>query len=217
MDRQNNDQRIPLKKIKIAKAISVVVMVLAAAIIVGWIFNIGYLKSLSPNWVTMKITTSIIFIFSGMALYAISMSLEGKFDIAQIVLSITSLVILLVMGIMFISTFFGVRTGVEDIIIHESSYTTKTMIPGQPSIPTMLNFLLIATTAISTILNINRLHFILRFVGVWLGLTGLLALLGYIINVPLLYYFIEGRNSAMAFNTAILFVLLGVGFTCLSD
>jgi hypothetical protein len=46
---------------------------------------------------------------------------------------------------------------------------------------------------------------------------GAVAVVGYIINVPLLYYFIEGINSAIASNKAVLFVLLGKGLVCLSD
>jgi hypothetical protein len=42
-----------------------------------------------------------------------------------------------------------------------------------------------------------------------------LAVAGYIINAPVLYYYVEGLNSALAFHTAGLFVLLGTGLLCL--
>jgi nitric oxide reductase large subunit len=46
---------------------------------------------------------------------------------------------------------------------------------------------------------------------------GALAVVGYIINAPILYYFVKGVNSAMARHTAILLVLMGTGLQCLSD
>jgi nitric oxide reductase large subunit len=52
-------------------------------------------------------------------------------------------------------------------------------------------------------------------IGLIVGVIGALAVVGYIINAPLFYYFIAGVNSAMAFHTAILFVLLGMGLLCL--
>jgi hypothetical protein len=66
-------------------------------------------------------------------------------------------------------------------------------------------------------LNIKNLKTKIKISGIAVGIIGILAVTGYIINVPLLYYFIEERNSAMACHTAVLFVLLGMGLLCLSD
>jgi len=52
-------------------------------------------------------------------------------------------------------------------------------------------------------------------IGVVLGAIGVIAIFGYIINAPNLYYYIEGVNSAIACHTAALFMVLGIGFICL--
>ncbi|HBC85539.1 MAG TPA: hypothetical protein DCZ94_01155 [Lentisphaeria bacterium] len=141
---------------------------------------------------------------------------EGEFDKAQVVISITSLVIVLLMGILFFSSVFGVRTGAEHLFISEAPGSIKTVMPGRPSIPTMFNFLLIAAAGILTILQLKKLKLSLLVIGLVVGVIGASAVLGYFINAPSLYYYIEGVNSAMALHTAALFVLLGMGMICQS-
>lgn len=206
---------IPEKKRKTAKALSLAVIIGGGMVITGWIFDIGVLKSISPLWVSMKLATAISFVLSGVTLYFIVKAMEGEFDKAQVALSITSLIIVLLMGILFFSALLKMRTGVEDLFMKESAGTVKTVTPGRPSVPTMLNFLLIAFAGVLTILNPKKLQSKLRIIGLIVVSIGTLAVVGYIMNAPLLYYFIEGMNSAIALHTAILFVLLGVGLLCL--
>jgi hypothetical protein len=205
----------PEKKRKIAKVLSLVVIIAGVVVITSWIFNVSILKSLSPNWVSMKFDTAIAFVLSGISLYFIVRATEGEFDKAQVVLSITSLIIILLMGILFSSAILKVRTGVEDLFIKETVGAAKTVTPGRPSIPTMINFVLIAFAGIFTMFNPQTLRTQLRIIGLAIGVIGLLAIAGYIINSPALYYYVEGVNSAMACHTAVLFVLLGTGLVCL--
>lgn len=205
----------PEKKRKIAKILSLVVTIAGVMVIIGWLFDIGILKSISPAWVSMKFTTAIAFVLSGITLYFIVRAREGEFDKAQVVLSITSLIIILLMGTLFFSAILGIRTGVEDLFIKEASGTVKTVTPGRPSLPTMFNFILIASAGILTTLNPGNLRSKLKIIGVIVGLIGTLAVAGYIFNAPYLYYFIEGVSSAIALHTAVLFIVLGIGFICL--
>ena len=62
----------------------------------------------------------------------------------------------------------------------------------------MFNFILIASAGILTMLNPGKLRSKLKIIGVIVGLIGAMAVVGYIINVPILYYYIEGINSAIA-------------------
>ena len=119
------------------------------------------------------------------------------------------------MGTLFFSALMKIHTGVDDLFIKESAAAVKSAVPGRPSLPTMLNFILIASAGILTILNPGKLQPKLRIIGLTVGTIGAVAVAGYIINAPLLYYFIEGINTAMACHTAILFALLGMGLLCL--
>lgn len=203
------------KKRKTAKALSLAVIITGVIVIAGWIFDIAILKSISPAWVTMKFDTAIAFLLSGISLYFIVRALEGEFDKAQVALSVISLIIILLMGTLFFSTLFKLHTGTEDLFIKDSPDAAKTVIPGQPSLPTAVNFILIALAAILTTLNPKKISLKLRLIGFIVAAIGIIAIVGYIINAPSLYYYIEDRNSAMACHTAGLFVLLGTGLLCL--
>jgi len=201
----------------VARILAMVVILAAFLAIIGWIFDIGVLKSLSPSWVSMKFDTAVAFFVSGVSLYFMAKAMAGEFDLGQIVLSITSLVLMLLMGTLLFSTFFGIHTGVEDLFLEEKSGAMKTLVPGRPALLTMLNFMLVAVAGIFTITNLPKLQMKLKIIGAFVGATGALAVIGYLFNVPLLYYFIDGVSSAMACNTAVLFVLLGIGLACLSE
>jgi hypothetical protein len=203
------------KKRKTAKILSAVVSIAGVAVMLGWIFDIGILKSISPAWVSMKFDTAIAFVLSGITIYFIVRAAEGEFDKAQVVLSITSLIIMLLMGILFFSAILGVRTGAEDLFVMEKMVAPKTVIAGRPSIPTMINFILIAIAGAFAMFNSATLRSQLRTIGLIVGAIGALAVTGYILGAPPLYYYAEGINSAMACHTAILFVLLGAGLLCL--
>src|SRR4030042_3287245 len=206
---------VPKNKRMIAKAVSLVVSLAGILVMMGWIFDINTLKSISPAWVSMKFDTAIAFVLSGTTLYFIVRALEGEVDKAQVALSITTLIIILLMGILFFSTLLGLHTGAEDLFIKEINPSARTVTPGRPSVPTMANFMLTALAGILTMLNLKKLQPKLKIIGLAIGIIGALAVIGYIINAPLLYYFISGVNSAMALHTAILFVLIGIGLLCL--
>lgn len=199
---------------KIAKLISLIVCIAGCAVITGWIFNIPALKSISPSWVSMKFSTAIAFVASGVTLYFLARAQEGEYEKAQIALSMTSLILAILMGLLFFSAIFGVQTGLESLFVKDPG-DARSVMPGRPSLPTMVNFMLMAVAAILAILNPARLRPKLRAIGIVIGVLGACAAAGYIFNVPLLYYYIAGINSAMAMHTALLFVLLGTGLVCL--
>ncbi|MGE5197198.1 MAG: hypothetical protein ACM3IL_01675 [Deltaproteobacteria bacterium] len=202
-------------KIKAAKLLSLAVIIPSVAVIIGWIFDVPFLKSISPVWISMKLDTAIAFMLSGVTLYLIARDQEGERDLAQVGLCITSLMIVLLMGILFFSTLLGIHTGAEDLFIKETKVAPMTVVPGRPSFPTTLNFLLLAIASIFVMLNIKNLRLGLKIIGMIIGLIGAVAIMGYIIKAPPLYYYIQGVNSAMSCHTAILFIFLGMGLLCL--
>jgi hypothetical protein len=206
---------IPENKRQIAKVLSLIVSIAAISVIIGWIFDISALKSIWPTWVSMKVDTAIAFLLSAITFYFIVRAVEGEFDKAQVALSVTCLTIILLMGILFFSALLKIHTGVEDLFVAELAGTAKTVTPGRPSVPTMINFMLIGFAGILTMSNPPKLQSKLKIIGLTVAAIGALAVVGYILNAPLLYYYIEGVSSAMAYHTAVLFVLLGIGLLCL--
>jgi hypothetical protein len=199
------------KKIIIAKSLGVIVSLSGLVVMAGWILDIGALKSILPIWVTMKFITAISFFLSGISLYCISCAREENAQAAQIVLSITTLCLLLIMSALLASSFLGVYTGIEELFIKEAQGAAKTAVAGRPAIPTMVEFILIGLAGAFSLIGRKTMTVLLKATG-WIivGVAGI-AVTGYLINQPVLYYDIRPFTGAMACHTAILFVLWGLG------
>src|SRR3990172_10710433 len=73
----------------------------------------------------------------------------------------------------------------------------------------MVNFILIIVAGMFTFYE-SRLRKLITPIGYLVLTIGIIAIIGYVVNQPTLYYYIDNVSSAMAIHTAILFVLLGI-------
>lgn len=199
------------KNILAVKAIAVVVQLGGLAGFFGWVYDVDLLKSVSPSFVTMKLSTAVSFALSGLILYFLPSLIKGKSQLPWVVVPGAALIILLLMTTLLASAFFGIRTGVEDLIIPEKA-AIRTVTPGRPSIITMADFMLVAFTGLLALFPTGWLPKMLKASGAALIITGAVAEAGYISGIRYLYYQIEGISTAMAVHTAFLFILLGTGF-----
>ena len=195
---------------KITKILAIIIMVSGILVMFGWIADIGILKSVLPQWVTMKFITALCFLLSGIILYSAAKFKEEKADIIKIILIITGVALISLAGILLISSAFGAASSNATLFYKEEIGAVKTTAPGRPSIATMANFILIGIAAILTAVQ-KRPTRIVKYLGCLVLLLGLAAILGYILDVPALYFSFEGYSTAMAFHTALLFVMWGAG------
>lgn len=186
-------------------------------VMAGWIFDIGFLKSILPFWISMKFTTAVCFAAGGLTLLSIREFLQKKTFYHQIILPVTCLIIFLLMMTMLLGTVFQIDTGMESFFVKDHDDLIMTTVPGRPSVGTMIAFLLVGLTGVFTEFKVSRLVQKLQWLGIGIALIGSVALIGYVANRPALYYYVKGASSAMAFNTAVLFVLLGAGFLFLKE
>jgi hypothetical protein len=200
---------------KIAKILAAIIVVVGTMVMIGWFIGIPALTSILPQWVTMKFSTALSFALSGVILYIVSSLENERSTLAESVLLICSLAISTLMVVLLISIVLGFRSGIENLFVRETEGAVKTTTPGRPSVGTMVNFIVIATIGILGIINSEKYKKQLLIVGWLVGVIGVAAVVGYIINLPLLYYTVEGVSTAMAFHTALLFTLLGAGMVIL--
>lgn len=196
---------------KLPYILSVTVTAAGALVMASWIFDISVFKSILPQWVTMKFSTALCFSLSGITLYFIVEMQRGRIDLAQVVIPITTLIIFLFMATLLFSSVLQIHTGIEDLFVREPYGAAKSIVPGRPSIGTMVNFVLIAIAGILATFRLRHLKKYLFGIGFIVWILGCVGVMGYILNRPMLYYAVEGYSTAMAFHTAILFVMLGVG------
>jgi hypothetical protein len=179
----------------------------------GWFLDIEVLKTILPGGVTMKFSTALSFFLSGIMLYFIAQFKNGNQELAIIIIPITSLIIFLFMTALLASIVVGINIGIEEMFVKDPMTAVGRVTPGRPSIASMVNFVLIALAGILTLLSLKGFNKKLAIIGLAVGLIGLIAILGYIINQPLLYYMVAGKSSAISLNAAIIFVLWGAGLT----
>jgi len=200
-----------MKHLYQAKNIGLFVALVGIVVMAGWVFDIQILKSILPTWVTMKFATALSFLLSGVSLYYICEVINRKSEIGQMVIIFTTLGLVLLMGMLLISNLTGIQLGIESLFVKEAAGAVKTTVPGRPSFGTMVSFMLITFAGFVVIWQGKGIDVWLRIIGILVALFGGLAIIGYMIDMPLLYYTLEGFSTAMAMHTAILFVLMGVG------
>lgn len=199
-----------IDRLRAARAISIAVAAGGLVEMAAWWLGLEFLTTFAPGYVTMKFSTALSFFLSGVVLYYLAEAARGEMSGAQVALPISALVILLLMATLFASSLFGVAAGVEALFVREDPSAAMTEVPGMPSIATMLDFILIAALAIAVLLRQRVLPWWSWAFGVFIALTGLSPLLGYLLGEPGLYFLMPGVSGAMAVPTAILFVSIGI-------
>ena len=87
--------------------------------------------------------------------------------------------------------------------------------PGGPALITSLLFMIISGMLLFILKRPNAL--LLEMYGFVVLMAGSVGLLGYAFNIPVFYFAVEGYIRGMAFLTALMFSLLGVGLFLLGQ
>lgn len=198
-----------MNNFKIVKIISVFVTVVGLLVMIGWIYDIEFIKSVAPGLVTMKFVTALCFVLSGLLLYGIVLARGKKSYFIQSLLPLLSLLIFFFMGSLLMLFIFNIQLGIENLFVRELSGAALTSVPGRPSLATVVAFILVAIAGI--VISYKEQTTVLEIIGVILVIISLVAVAGYIFDVPGLYYYVELFSTAMALHTAVLFGLIGLG------
>ena len=202
--------------VKLAKSFAIIIGATAILVMIGWAFDIGFLKSISPSWIAMRLMTAVNFLLTAFILYYIAEDLEGRTGVAGVALPLTSFLSAIFMLSILYSNIFGIRTGLEEWFAIESGNAAIPPVPGRPAVPTIFNFILVALSGMVTVFQPANLKSILSWLGGIVAAIGAVACIGYLLDVPLLYYRIGDLDTVMAFHTTIMFVLFGAGLLLLS-
>lgn len=198
------------------RALAILVTFVGCLVMLGWILDVAVLKSILPIWVTMKFTTALSFTLSGVLVLGVDWYREKGNVLSRWVVALLSFSVLFLMTSLAASVLLEIQTGIEDLFVIEAHDAILTIVPGQPSLGTMGAFILIGLVGLFAAFHAIRDRMI-QVMGVIVALLGVVALIGYVASMPALYYAISGLSTAMAFHTAILFVLLGVSIVIMGS
>ncbi|MFZ3044150.1 MAG: hypothetical protein WA058_03560 [Minisyncoccia bacterium] len=188
----------------------------AVVVMFGWIFNIEWLTRIIPTGNNMKFITAVLFLLGAAGLYAMALAIEEENEMARVLLPGISLMIFLITTTLLVGRILNTATGVEELFltsIGPVNLTGEVSRTGWPALPTLIDFILFALLGIVALFASAFREKIIRYGGYFIIFTGLLAVIGYLLNLPDLYYSFSLSGVPLAFNTALCFILLGFGLT----
>lgn len=182
-----------------------VVTVVGCVVLAGWTLDIDVLKSVLPGFVTMKGSTAISFVLTGFTMLCFMFAVKKR-TWAQVVVVVTCLWKLALMT----NVLYGFAGGqpLEDL-----DDAVLSVAPGIPSLGTVTCFILSALVGLYVVWRTSQLFFLTKISGLAIASLGLVALVGYTLETPVMYYYSSGTSTAMAIHTAMLFVVIGFGFS----
>lgn len=177
------------KQKRILIVVALVVLTIGLCVIVDWCFFQGSYNSIQPDWVTEKFTTAVISIIASTSVLC---KLKDRDRIAE-------LCAFLGMTLVFATLLIG------PAVVIESDDAVRSTRPGMPSLGTFAGFallfggILVGPFARRLALSVFSIS----------SFIGGLAVFGYILNRPLMYFEME-NSTAMALLTALKCGTLGV-------
>ena len=115
-------------------------MTVGAVVIAGWLLNIPTLKSISPNWVTMKFNTAACFFLAGLSLWLLRDEEAPKKRrwAGRICAAVVALVALLTLS----EYVLHVDLGIDQLVLRQAVDASGQSLAGQMSPATAVSFLL---------------------------------------------------------------------------
>jgi len=200
-------------KEKSAKIISLVVAVLAIAVIIGWLFNITILKNILPQFTDIDFIVAVCFLLSGFVLYAKAVDYKNVGSWVQFFLLFVSFLIFLTASFVLTSLYFGAEDGINSLIVKNSFETLDVSVLVKLYLPiAMFGFLTVAAIGFLPI-NKNKFFSVASyFLAVGLIFIGGLAVINYLTNLSRIYYGFGNVDVTIVPRILVLFIFLGFGF-----
>lgn len=194
-----------LQKIRLlSKYSSLVTALIGSIALIGWIFDIEFLRSGFPGLPPMRVNTALGFILSGISLWFCRENTYKKLK-----RSLSCGLAIVVAGIALLSLIqflFNINLGIDELLIKDYTSRIGYIHPGRMAAIAALNFLLISSALILLNLSIYSLAQGFAF-GCFL--VSLLVLVGYIYQVQEFYNLYS--SSSIGLNSIIAFCILSLG------
>ncbi len=188
-------------------AISLFIALIGFTVIIGWIFDITVLKSILPQYISMKFNTAISLIVSAAIFYL--------FIIKQLQTLVPwlSLFLIVLGAASMIQDIFKLNLGIDELVfIDFEMHQNKEATPGRMAFTTSLSFFLLGVAYL--FIRSNSAQKIGQYILHIISLLSFIAIIGYLFNVPTFYKL--SFLTAMAVHTAVAFLVLSIGVSLLN-
>lgn len=186
---------------------ALVVTGIGLLVLLGWMLDIALLKSIYPEYVSMKATTAMGFVMAGIALYLLHQ--KSSFRPALLTSRLLAVIMILLGLVVFLEYMTNLSTGLGTWVFSEDAHAPGTHTPGRMALNTALGFVFVGLALWLAGLKHAFAPTASQLLGLFVALLSFLPLLGYAFRVDRLYGI--GDYTHMAIHTAVAFLLLGVG------
>lgn len=194
------------------RIISIATIAVAFIVLLSWIFNIPLLNFPLSGTISMKFNTSLSFLFAGFLLYSSTFPVDGRHTTQKAFALLCGVIILLIMVPSFLGIIYNRPMDWSNLILKDTRAIPLGQIPGSPSIGTAVAFIFLGIAGLAMLFSNATMRTAFHFVGSIVACLGSVSILGYLINAPILYFYVPTVTNGMAISTSVLFVLLGKGF-----
>jgi PAS domain S-box-containing protein len=192
----------------VARIVSSILVLVGCLVLIGWIWDLSFFKSVVPGSATMKANTAICFILAGIALGLQTRKRQNAFTTR---LALGCAIAVGTIGLLTLCQYlFNWNLGIDELLFRDIPVSPNTAHPGRMGENTALNFSL---TGLALYLNgkrTRRSYYVAQTATFIAATIALLAVVGYIYNVHIFYRFIL-YSSSMAIHTALTFLVLCIG------
>lgn len=187
---------------------SLFILGIAALVLIGWFADIAVLKSIMPQYVSMKANAAICFLLSAGAVYCRSTGAKK----ALLYYRIGATLSFIIAAITLAEHITGADAGIDQLLVGDVR-SDMSPVPGRMSAMAAICFvfmnmgLLVATTASVAVKRIAQVFFHA------ITVLSVIAMFGYVFSVPGFYKFTF--LTGMALHTAVLMFVLSLSASAL--
>lgn len=194
-----------------ASIISVFVMVAAIIMLMAHIWGEDAATYVSAGSVPMSISSALAFIMAAVILIYRTRIIKNADDPGHIAIPVVSYILMLLMGTTILQNILHMYSGINVTYIFEYDELSQSH-GGGPSLVSAMLFLWIGLTNIGYSFESGNPKIMQRFTGIVMAIIGVVPMVGYLANIPVLYYEIADVSKGMSLYSSVLFFLLGIGF-----
>ncbi len=191
-----------------AAVMAIAACLLAGLVLVGWATGVGWLKSVLPGLIEMKVNTALGLLFAGVAMLAAADG--GTPTVARRSVARVSATLVLLIGILTLAEhLMGRNLGIDELLFRDTAFVMPPYFPGRPAPLTAVNFVLLGAALM--VLDRGASSRSRVTASEWLviavGSTSLFVVLGYAFAMG---SFAAPTYQTVAINTAVGFLLLSI-------
>ncbi len=190
-----------------SRGASAIGILVGASVLVGWLFDIPFLKNVLPGLVTMKVNTALCFILTGVGLRLLEneASPSRLRHLAQALATIVSLI-----GLFTLSEYLsGWDLGIDQLLIEEPAGVVIASLPGRMAPITAVSFVLIGFALLLLDIETSGGSSPTEFLALTTAAISCFSFAGYLFGIDFFYGI--GPYAAVAIHTPGTFIALCAG------